>query len=235
MQWGKCWWSKIWLFISSFNSYHPPPLSGSLLPSMKNASFIWGLGLACLELIESTLLKCVIKWWMDQNGDPRHSTACDWKCFSSMFTVVLGSHLASNFSSGAQVQGLISASCSSHSPRSFRPIPLALWSWILVLSSFIAGCTKWLPVISLLLPVCSDEWMVSFKLPSVTQVVYTIQPASWKQLVPFRFASFFFLFYPIKVTETIAQLWAAQCSFSRTHKCVYLSCYLLTSQLWYKC
>lgn len=92
-------WSKIWLFFFFFQflSFPPPllklypPISCSLLPSMKNASFIWGLGLACLELIESTPLKCVIKWWMDQNGDPRHSTACDWKCFSSMFTVVLGS------------------------------------------------------------------------------------------------------------------------------------------------
>lgn len=146
----------------------------------------------------------------------------------------LGSQLASNCSSGAQVQGLIPASCSTHSPKSFRPIPLALWSWLFVLSPSTAGCTNWLPVISLLLPVCSDEWMVSFKLPSVTQVVYAIQPASWKQLVSFRFASSFFLLYPIKVTETIAQLRAAQCSFSGTHRCVYLSCYVLTSQLWYK-
>ncbi len=97
-------------------------------------------------------------------------------------------------------------------------------SCIVELSPSVASCTNWLPVSSLLLPVCSDEWMVSFKLPLVTQVVvYAIRPTSWKQLVPFRFAFlFFFGLYPIKVTKTIAQLRAAQCSFSQTHKCVNL-------------
>lgn len=196
-------WSKICLvfFFFPFLSFPPPllklylfpPISCSLLPSMKNASFIWGLGLACLELIESTPLKYVIKWCTDQSGDPGHLTT--WT--GSAFPQSLGSQLASNCSSGARVQGLIPASCSSHSPKSFRPIPLALWSSLFVLSPSTVGCTNWLPVISLLLPVCSDEWMVSFKLPSVTQVVYAIQPASWKQPVPFRFASFFYFFYCI--------------------------------------
>lgn len=91
-------WSKIcqFFFFFPFLSFSPPllklylfpPISCSLLPSMKNASFIWGLGLACLELIESTPLKYFIKWWTDQSGDPEHCTACDWKCFSSMFAGV---------------------------------------------------------------------------------------------------------------------------------------------------
>ncbi len=106
-------------------------------------------------------------------------------------------------------------------------------SCIVELSPSVASCTNWLPVSSLLLPVCSDEWMVSFKLPLVTQVVvYAIRPTSWKQLVPFRFA--FLLFWTVSHKSYENNSTAQSCTmlfFTNAQMCE-SSSYLLTPHLW---
>lgn len=74
-------------------SLHPPShISCTLLPSMKNASFICGLGLACLELIESTPLKYVIKWWtkMGTRGTVPHVTGSAFLRCSLEFGLSVG-------------------------------------------------------------------------------------------------------------------------------------------------